>query len=386
MAFEGPVPVAFAFQAVQLVFDDSGEFLTTQQLPAGDAAARALKPAALGGPGAVRCFWKLAAHSCAHRSRRHMNEKRLTVILYGCDRNLWRGGPLQLRISDVFAAGGPRPLYEGRSEAATIELRLQLPFDAGQVYGFTFSAPGHRPAWQLVRRLDFIRAGEQVEGDDLILRLMLVPDSPGTTDLPQAFERLQQIASPFAAAGTGITADAFQALDVAAKMAFLNIEAKLRETSLDGSPLMSFVKGVRHVAVDRVFLLFDPALKARMPRASDFADAPGHEAPKNLPHLPDHPDSWKHVRFAEGNIQLSFSKDAAPIRRCRHRSCTLPTWTSISAAGWRTRRSGSRTTSSGRATRRIRRWSTRSCTRRASSRDTRSTRCPRRRAPCRRSR
>ena len=49
VAFEGPVPVAFAFQAVQLVFDDSGEFLTTQQLSAGDAAARALKPGAKGG-------------------------------------------------------------------------------------------------------------------------------------------------------------------------------------------------------------------------------------------------------------------------------------------------------------------------------------------------
>ena len=24
-----------------------------------------------------------------------MTEKRLTVILYGCDRNLWRGGPLK---------------------------------------------------------------------------------------------------------------------------------------------------------------------------------------------------------------------------------------------------------------------------------------------------
>jgi hypothetical protein len=45
IAFEGAVPVAFAFQAVQLVFDDSGEFLTTEQLPAGDAAARALPPA-----------------------------------------------------------------------------------------------------------------------------------------------------------------------------------------------------------------------------------------------------------------------------------------------------------------------------------------------------
>jgi hypothetical protein len=56
VAFEGPVPVAFAFQAVQLVFDDSGEFLTTQQITAGDAAARALKPAALGGPGRAPVF------------------------------------------------------------------------------------------------------------------------------------------------------------------------------------------------------------------------------------------------------------------------------------------------------------------------------------------
>jgi hypothetical protein len=242
-----------------------------------------------------------------------MNDKRLTVVLYGSDRNIWSGGPLQLRITDVFAAGGPRPLYEGRSEAATVELRLELPFDAGQLYGLTFSAPGHRPAWQFVRRLDFIRAGGQVEGDDLILRLMLVPDSPGTTDLVNAFERLQQLASPFAASGVGITAEAYDGLDVAAKMAFLNLEAKLRETSLDGSPLMTFVKGVSHVAVDRVFVLFDPALKSRMPRASDFADAPGHRAPKSVPHLPDHPDSWKHVRFSEGNIQLSFSKDAALI-------------------------------------------------------------------------
>jgi hypothetical protein len=42
VAFEGPTPIAFAFQAVQLVFGDSGEFLTTLQLPAGEAAARGL--------------------------------------------------------------------------------------------------------------------------------------------------------------------------------------------------------------------------------------------------------------------------------------------------------------------------------------------------------
>ena len=242
-----------------------------------------------------------------------MTEKRLTVILYGCDRNLWRGGSLGIRVSDVFAAGGPRPLYEGTSDESTLELRLALPFDAGQVYGITFSAPKHRPAWQFIRRRDFIRPVDSVEGDDLILRLMLVPDSPGTSDLPEGFDRLRQAASPFAAPKTGVDQKTFKALDVAAQMACLNIEAKLRETVLDGAPLLTFVRGVRHVAVDRAFVFFDAGLKARMPRSSEFAGAPGHGAPANLADLPGHPDSWKHTRFAEGNVQLSFSKDAMPL-------------------------------------------------------------------------
>ena len=242
-----------------------------------------------------------------------MIEKRVTVILYGSDRNLWSGGPLQIRVSDLFAAGGAQTLFSGKTAASTVELRLQLPFDAGQLYALTFSAARHRPAWQFIRRLDFIRMPEQVEGDDLILRLMLVPDSPGTTDVPGGLARLEQSASPFAAPATGLDAVRFQALDVAAKMAFLNVEAKLRETVIDGAPLMSFVRGIRHVAVDRLFLLFDSGLKPRMARAIDFAGAPGHDAPKEPAGLPDHPDSWKHTRFAEGNIQLSFSADAAPL-------------------------------------------------------------------------
>jgi len=242
-----------------------------------------------------------------------VTEKRLTVILYGCDRNLWRGGPLSVRVSDVFAAGGPRPIYQGKTDESTVEFSLALPFDAGQVYGITFSAPRHRPAWQLIRRQDFIRVPENLEGDDLILRLMLVPDAPGTTDLPKGFDRLKQNASPFVASPISIDNAAFRTLDVAAQMAFLNIEAKLRETVLDGIPLLGLVRGVRHVAVDRVFLFFDAGLKARLPRSSEFAAAPGHPAPGNLADLPAHPDSWKHIRFAEGNVQLSFSKEAMAL-------------------------------------------------------------------------
>lgn len=242
-----------------------------------------------------------------------MIEKRVTVILYGSDRNLWNGGPVQIKVTDLFAAGGPKPLSSGRADASTVELRLELPFDAGQMYGLTFSAPRHRPAWQILRRHDFIRMPDQIEADDLVLRLMLVPDSPGTTDVSAGLDRLVQMASPFIAPGSGVDAAWFERLNVAAQMAFLNIEAKLRETIIDGAPLISFVRGIRHVAVDRVFLLFDSVLKPRMLRAIEFAGAPGHGAPSEPEGLPDHPDSWKHTRYAEGNVQLSFSADAVPL-------------------------------------------------------------------------
>jgi hypothetical protein len=62
VAFEGAVPVAFAFQAVQLVFDDSGEFLTTEQLPRAMPRRWPYRPFARR---AVPSFSKLAALSRA---------------------------------------------------------------------------------------------------------------------------------------------------------------------------------------------------------------------------------------------------------------------------------------------------------------------------------
>ena len=65
VAFEGAVPVAFAFQAVQLVFDDSGEFLTTQQLAAGRC----------GGAGVAGC--RRATHGRRAWSRVSRNARRV---------------------------------------------------------------------------------------------------------------------------------------------------------------------------------------------------------------------------------------------------------------------------------------------------------------------
>ena len=315
-----------------------------------------------------------------------MTEKRVTVILYGSDRNLWRGGPLQIRVSDLFAAGGPKLLSQGKTDESTLELRLQLPFDAGQLYGLTFSAPRHRPAWQ-------IRPAARFHPDP----------RPGRRRRPRpAADAGARFAGNDGRAGRARTAasrsrrrsrrpapastpPAFEPLDVAAKMAFLNIEAKLRETVIDGAPLISFVRGVRHVAVDRVFLLFDAALKARMPRAVDFAGAPGHDAPKEPAGLPGS------SRQLEAHAVCRRERPAVVLGGRRavsgggpRRWCTRPTWTSISGAASRTRRSGSRTTSSGRATRPTRPWSTRCSTRRGFFRSTRWTRSPRRRVARRR--
>jgi hypothetical protein len=238
-----------------------------------------------------------------------VTEKHLTILLYGSNRNLWSGGPLHVRVTEIFAAGGPKLLHRATVDSATIDLKLDLPFDAGQVYGFDISAPGHHPAWHLVRRSDFLRMPERIEVGDAVLRLMLVPDKPGTGDLAEAFQRLEQRGSPLAAAGAGLDEQRYQELDAANRMALLNIEAKLRETFIDSTPVLSFVKAVRHVAVDRVFLLVDATLKDRVARAADFAGAAGHPAPAIPGGCPAHPDSWKHRRFAAGNVQLSFSAE-----------------------------------------------------------------------------
>jgi hypothetical protein len=239
-----------------------------------------------------------------------MLRKRVTTILYGSDRNIWAGGAVQLDITDLFAAGGPRRLHHGDLQHATVDLNLDLPFDAGQVYGLLFSVPQHRPAWHLLRREDFLRGG--VEYDEVILRLMLIPDAPGTGDLSNGHARLERLGSPFVRADGGVDDASFQALADPAKMVLMNVEAKCRETAIDSKSLLSFVRAVEGVAVDRVFLALDATLKPLLSRSKDFAAAKGHGASRAFPTLPTHPDSWKHTQFAAGNLQLSFSANATP--------------------------------------------------------------------------
>jgi len=242
--------------------------------------------------------------------------KTITLIILRADRELWDGGPARLRVTDMRS--GLRVLKEAELQQgqSVIEVNLDLPFDAGQVYAVSVDADGHRAAWQLVKRRSFLReeGGTTIEMKSLIMRLMLVPNDPESFDLADGYEKLVQAGSPTVSGLNGWTSTAFGQLEDAARMAFLNIDAKLRDTRINGVSLLSYVQGVSHVSVDRLFLYVKPELKQLVDDSQDFAGAPGHGIPANttVP-LPGHPDSWKHNRFGAGNLQLSFSVDTLPL-------------------------------------------------------------------------
>ncbi len=245
-----------------------------------------------------------------------MSNKAITLIILRADRKLWSGGPVQLQVTDMrqgLKVLHNKPLAAG---SHTVLINLDLLFNAGQVYGISIDTEGHRSAWQLIRRQSFLReeGATKVEIDSLIMQLMLVPDKPTSSDLDAGYDLLKTAASPLVADKSGITRNAYLVLEPAEKMALLNIDAKLRDTRMGGTSLLSFVRGLQHVAVDRLFLLMRPDVKQLVKDSSEFASAPGHKAPKNLPVTqPAHPDSWKHTRFGAGNLQLSFAKDAQPL-------------------------------------------------------------------------
>ncbi|MFI5225014.1 MAG: hypothetical protein ACHQX3_12365, partial [Nitrospirales bacterium] len=106
-----------------------------------------------------------------------------------------------------------------------------------------------------------------------------------------------------------MTEEEYLAMSVPRQMALQNLEAKLRQTSIPGGPLLSYVRAVRHVAADRVFIFVKASLKQLVELSPDFASARGHASPDDAPiPLPAHPDSWKHRGFGAGNLQLSFAR------------------------------------------------------------------------------
>ena len=243
--------------------------------------------------------------------------KTLTVIVLRADREIWDGGELRLKITDLrdgltVLSDVPFP-----GSSNIIKVNLDAPFDAGQIYGLHIDSEDHRAAWRFIRRRDFLRQqnGQTIEVDDTIFQLLLVPNNPRSLNLNQGWVQLKEKEeSPTVVGAQPWPQDRFNAMGASEKMAFLNIDAKLRDTRINGESIRSYVEGVSHVAPARVFLFVRPELKDLVRVSSDFDPAQGHGAPSGtmIP-LPSHPDSWKQKRFVAGNVQLSFSASTMPL-------------------------------------------------------------------------
>ncbi|MEP6920536.1 MAG: hypothetical protein ABI967_05370 [bacterium] len=241
-----------------------------------------------------------------------MSVKTVTLIILRADRELWDGDAVRLRVTDMregLKVLKNEPLAAG---SHTILINLDLHFDAGQVYSISVDTKGHRTAWQLINRATFLReeGGTTIEVKGTTMRLMLVPNNPSSSNLNDAYALLRQEGSPAVADKTGLNKADYLKLDDPAKMALLNIDAKLRATRINGVAVLSFVEGLVLVDVDRLFLFVRPELRQFVDDSGDFASAPGHpKPPKGTPvQLPGHPKSWKHRKFGAGNLQLSFSE------------------------------------------------------------------------------
>src|ERR1044072_1961367 len=193
-----------------------------------------------------------------------MVKKKVTVIVLRADRELWDGGPLRLKVTDLRA--GLKVLkdvsFPGTSNI--IQVNLDLPFDAGQAYGIQVDADDHRAAWQIIKRRTFLReeGGHTIEIDNAIFRLMVIPENPSSVDLDQGYDQLLAEGSPAVTGAQPWPKQRYLAMDDASKMAFLNIDAKMRDTRINGLPIRSFVRGVGGVAPARVFFFVRLELKA----------------------------------------------------------------------------------------------------------------------------
>lgn len=246
-----------------------------------------------------------------------MLKKKVTVIVLGADQKLWTGGQLRLKVTDLRQGLKSLRNVSFPGSSNIIEVNLDLPFDAGQAYGIQVDAENHRSAWQIIKRRTFLReeSGHVVEIDNAIFRLMVVPDRPRALGLDEGYGLLEAEGSPFVTGPEPWPRDTYITMTDAEKMAFLNIDAKVRDTRINNLSIRQFVRGVGHVGPARVFMFVRPELKDLVSASPDFSTAPGHpKAPTGTSTpLPGHPDSWKHNRFGAGNLQLSFSKETMSL-------------------------------------------------------------------------
>jgi len=238
----------------------------------------------------------------------------IRVSLCGGDRRPWSGGPVNLRLIDPFSQT-EKVLVDHRTGAGVNSVLLErAPADRGQNYSLLASADGCRDAG--------LYPVKPLAGREIQAALMLVPSRPAPDLASFSFAALEAVSAKFhqALTAAGITEAAFAALPPERIAGALNVEAKLRGTSLAGARAVDFVvraggpehQGTDSVEQDRIFAWVDKTMPAkvrediRQSKQKSFREL--DEAENEVFHR-GYPVSFKQ-RVPFGSLQLSFARRA----------------------------------------------------------------------------
>lgn len=230
----------------------------------------------------------------------------LNVTIYGGDRRLWTGGKVRLQVLDPFA-GTEKTLAEFYTKAGTQSVILRgLPAGRGEKYSLIASAKGCRETGIFPVK---VRPGGIAH-----TAIMLIPKNAEPDFSQFSYDLLAEYAPGFrnALETGGIPEADFQTIDPPCRAAALNIEAKLRNTMLRGSPAgerIGSIEGAGSLHPDRILAKVDPVLpelvRQETAAAQSFFQVP--EWANEMFHR-GFPFSFKE-RIPFGSLQLSFAEN-----------------------------------------------------------------------------
>ncbi len=236
----------------------------------------------------------------------------IRVSIVGGDRQPWTGGAVSLKLVDPFSQT-EKILKSHTTQPGVNQVILEgVPADRGQNYALLGTASDHRDAG--------LYPVKPVPGQEVSSAVMLVRNRPGLDLSGFSYATLQAASPRFhrALVDAGITEAAFQALPPERIAGPLNIEAKLRNTRLVGTPAIERifriggpgVNGTEGLNQDRILAWMDPAMPGLV--RQDIAQS----APQVFMELLElenevfhagYPVSFKQ-RVPFGSLQLSFAK------------------------------------------------------------------------------
>jgi hypothetical protein len=223
------------------------------------------------------------------------------LALYGGDQKLYNGKRARA-IVRVLDSTGLKDVFEGhtrRNEDPVFHLQ-NMDAERNLSYIFNVSAGDHRDAGGIFK----VKAGRNIE-----VRAMLIPKETRADFSNISYAKLKQDSPIFhdALKAGRIPEGKFLGLEPERIAGSLNLEAKLRNTTLMGASALEFLKridGTGDILQDRIYAWFDPTLVEMLKASTLFSKTPFD----NEGDHPGFPISYRQ-RADYASMQFSLAKE-----------------------------------------------------------------------------